>query len=69
MSGSKTGREPTGAAGEDTALRGLTYEDRRRLSMDAWEPSLLRHMLRALGRDRQAHAEPGSKQASSEPLE
>ena len=32
---------------EDTALRSLTPEDRDRIGFDAWEPSLLRKMLRA----------------------
>ncbi|HEY8519750.1 MAG TPA: hypothetical protein VIN61_06700 [Gammaproteobacteria bacterium] len=35
---------------EDTALRALTREDRAKLEIDAWEPSLLRHMLQAQGR-------------------
>ncbi|HEX6996507.1 MAG TPA: hypothetical protein VF322_00075 [Gammaproteobacteria bacterium] len=35
---------------EDTALRALTREDRAKLDIDAWEPSLLRHMLNAQGR-------------------
>jgi hypothetical protein len=34
-------------AGEDTALRSLTEEDRAHLCMDAWEPSLLRKLLKA----------------------
>lgn len=32
---------------EDTAMRSLTPEERKRLSIDSWEPSLLRHLLRA----------------------
>lgn len=32
---------------EDSAIRGLSKEEIRRLSIDAWEPSLLRHMLEA----------------------
>ena len=32
---------------EDTALRRLTPEDRDRIGLDAWEPSLLRKMLKA----------------------
>ena len=32
---------------EDTALTSLTAEDREKLSMDAWEPSLLRNLLKA----------------------
>lgn len=32
---------------EDTATRCLSKDERRRLSMDAWEPSLLRNMLKA----------------------
>jgi hypothetical protein len=35
---------------EDTAVRQLTPEDRARLSMDAWEPSLLRKLLQAQGK-------------------
>ena len=32
---------------EDTALTALTPEDRERLAMDAWEPTLLRKLLEA----------------------
>jgi hypothetical protein len=32
---------------EDTALRSLSKEDRAKLGMDAWEPSLLRQLLAA----------------------
>lgn len=32
---------------EDSAIRGLSQDEIRRLSIDAWEPSLLRHMLEA----------------------
>ena len=32
---------------EDTALKRLTREDRERIGFDAWEPSLLRKMLKA----------------------
>ena len=32
---------------EDTALSALTPEDRERLAMDAWEPTLLRKLLEA----------------------
>ena len=39
-------RRPTDSA-EDTALSALTPEDRERLAMDAWEPSLLRKLLEA----------------------
>jgi len=35
---------------EDTALRSLSAEDRSKLSMDAWEPSLLRKLLKAQNR-------------------
>lgn len=31
----------------DTVRRHLTKEERAKLSMDAWEPSLLRRLLRA----------------------
>jgi len=37
-------------AGDDTALRALGPEDRSRLAMDAWEPSLLRCLLEAEGK-------------------
>jgi len=32
---------------DDTAIRSLSKEEIRRLSIDAWEPSLLRHLLEA----------------------
>jgi len=32
---------------DDTALRSLSKDEVRKLSIDAWEPSLLRHMLAA----------------------
>lgn len=32
---------------EDTALSELTPEDRERLAIDAWEPTLLRKLLEA----------------------
>lgn len=32
---------------EDTAMRSLSKDERRRLAMDSWEPSLLRNMLEA----------------------
>jgi hypothetical protein len=32
---------------EDTALRSLDALERAKLSMDAWEPSLLRKLLKA----------------------
>jgi hypothetical protein len=32
---------------EDTALLSLSRSDRRKLNMDAWEPSLLRKLLTA----------------------
>lgn len=35
---------------EDTALLSLTPEDRNKLEMDAWEPSLLRKLLSAQDR-------------------
>lgn len=37
-------------APEDTALRGLSKVDRKKLGMDAWEPSLLRKLLAAQNR-------------------
>jgi hypothetical protein len=42
--------EPASGTTEDTALRSLTREERARLSIDAWEPSLLRKLLQAEGR-------------------
>lgn len=51
---------------DDTVLRSLSKDEVRRLSIDSWEPSLLRHMLephdklRALtGRARAARVRPG----------
>ncbi|HUF73565.1 MAG TPA: hypothetical protein VMR74_11765 [Gammaproteobacteria bacterium] len=35
---------------EDTALLSLSRTDRRKLNMDAWEPSLLRKLLTAQNR-------------------
>lgn len=32
---------------EDTAIRSLSKDEIKRLSIDAWEPSLLRHLLEA----------------------
>jgi hypothetical protein len=43
-------REPD-SPGNDTLIRGLTREQRARLVIDAWEPSLLRNLLQAEGRD------------------
>jgi hypothetical protein len=41
----------TGDAGfEDTALLSLSKTDRKKLGMDAWEPSLLRKLLTAQNR-------------------
>ena len=55
MSASKTKQSPQGkqhdpAQQEDTALWSLTPEDREKLVMDAWEPSLLRKLLSAQNR-------------------
>ena len=36
--------------GDDTASRCLTHEERAKLAIDSWEPSLLRHLLRAANR-------------------
>lgn len=47
QTGVKRTDRPKGGAGEDTALRSLSKEDRAHLCMDAWEPSLLRKLLRA----------------------
>jgi len=38
---------------EDTAVRSLSKADRKKLSMDAWEPSLLRKLLSAQNRLKQ----------------
>lgn len=32
---------------EDSAIRSLSRDEIKRLSIDAWEPSLLRHLLEA----------------------
>lgn len=32
---------------EDSAIRSLSKDEIKRLSIDAWEPSLLRHLLEA----------------------
>ena len=40
----------TDARPEDTAIRSLSREERKRISMDAWEPSLLRRLLSAQNR-------------------
>lgn len=49
-----TARTLTGsAAHEDTVVRSLSKEERARLAMDAWEPSLLRKLLRAEAKLRQ----------------
>jgi hypothetical protein len=39
-------REPERRS-DDAALRNRTPEERARLSIDAWEPSLLRNLLKA----------------------
>jgi len=39
--------ETDGEPIEDTAIRSLSKDEIKRLSIDAWEPSLLRHMLEA----------------------
>lgn len=45
---SAAARQPrTPSALDDTAVRALNEEDRSRLDIDSWEPSLLRHMLAA----------------------
>jgi hypothetical protein len=43
-------REPD-SPGNDTLIRGLTREQRARLVIDAWEPTLLRNLLQAEGRE------------------
>lgn len=35
---------------DETALKSLTREERRQISMDCWEPSLLRKLLSAQNR-------------------
>jgi hypothetical protein len=53
MSLRKLKREPVRkrqSTPEDTALLSLSPEDRARLGMDAWEPSLLRKLLTAQNR-------------------
>lgn len=42
----RPGQTPSDQA-EDTALRSLDALERAKLSMDAWEPSLLRKLLKA----------------------
>ncbi len=42
--------QQTAARPEDTAIRSLSREERKRISMDAWEPSLLRRLLSAQNR-------------------
>jgi len=44
---------PPDAAVEDTALRTLSKDERARLGIDSWEPSLLRQLLEAHNRFRQ----------------
>lgn len=39
--------EAEGKPLDDTAMRSLSKDELKRLSIDAWEPSLLRHMLEA----------------------
>jgi hypothetical protein len=43
-------RAPVVENNEDTALRSLSKEDREKLAMDSWEPSLLRNLLKAENR-------------------
>ncbi len=40
-------KTPAPAPLDDTAMRALNQEDRSKLDIDSWEPSLLRHMLAA----------------------
>ena len=39
-------KRPTAPSVDDTAHRSLSKADRVRLAMDAWEPSLLRQLLK-----------------------
>lgn len=41
-----TGLAADDAPAEDSVLRRLTREERMRLNMDSWEPSLLRRLLK-----------------------
>jgi hypothetical protein len=59
MSSDTPSRRPTGRRrraakndqpAEDTAIRCLSKEERAKLSIDSWEPSLLRRLLRAANR-------------------
>jgi hypothetical protein len=43
---------PPKTAGDDTVELGISKVERRRLGMDAWEPSLLRKLLAAQNRVR-----------------
>ena len=43
-------RRRVGSGREDTASRYLSRSDRKKLNMDAWEPSLLRKLLSAQNR-------------------
>lgn len=43
-------KQPTPAGLEDTAAHSLSKDDRNRLGMDSWEPSLLRKLLTAQNR-------------------
>jgi hypothetical protein len=40
---------------EDTAVHSLSKADRKKLAMDAWEPSLLRKLLTAQNRLKQGN--------------
>jgi hypothetical protein len=54
MSGKQDpGKPRPDATHEDTALRSLSKADRKKLAMDAWEPSLLRMLLSAQNRLKQ----------------
>jgi len=46
----EAGAGPDAERQEDSALLSLTAEDRERLVMDSWEPSLLRKLLSAENR-------------------
>jgi len=43
-------RQTEDAGFEDTAMLSLSKTDRKKLGMDAWEPSLLRKLLTAQNR-------------------
>jgi hypothetical protein len=59
-SGSGRRAEEADEAAEDTAIRCLSKDERAKLSIDSWEPSLLRRLLRAANRLPGGNTEGGS---------